>query len=331
MKNRKITLIGLLLTSACLLALTACEKSSAAERAGKVDSMTIVSKRILEEVPSASGVELMGEEIFMIGDNSPWLYRLNKAYEVTDRYQVFSTEGLEDGIIPKARKPDFEAMAIANWGRENQLLLFGSGSKSPERDSLVIMGLEGRQNDVSTYSIKPFYDQIKRAAKLGDEDLNIEGAAVVDTSLYLFNRGENIVIRFALDGFLRHVIAHEPAPALEIIEVELPEIKGIKAGFSGATVVPNQRRILFTASVENTENWIADGEILGSFVGTIDLDDLKNGHRPKCVPIMEEDKTLNIKVESLTVQNAGSGGELEVILVTDSDGGHSELLEIRLN
>lgn len=331
MKNRKITLIGLLLTSACLWALTACEKSSAAERAGKVDSMTIVSKRILEEVPSASGVEMMGEEIFMIGDNSPWLFRLNQAYEVTDRYQVFSTEDLEEGIIPKAKKPDFEAMAITDWGQEKLLLLFGSGSKSPERDSVVIMGLEKRDSDVSTYSVKHFYEQIKRSANLGDEDLNIEGAAVVGDSLYLFNRGKNIVIRSTVDGFMRQVIAHESSPELEIIEVELPEIKGIKAGFSGATLVPGQRKILFTASVENTENWIADGEILGSFVGTIDLDELRNGDRPKCVQIKEGEQTLNIKVESLTVQNAGLGGELGIILVTDSDGGYSELLEIKLN
>lgn len=331
MKNKKMALYGLPPALLCFVALAACEKSSTAERAGGVDNMTIVSKRILEEVPSASGVEMMGEEIFMIGDNSPWLYRLDQTYEVTDRYQVFSTEDLEEGIIPKARKPDFEAMAITDWGQEKLLLLFGSGSKSPERDSVVIMGLEKRAGDVSTYSVKHFYEQIKRSANLGEEDLNIEGAAVVGDSLYLFNRGKNIVIRSTVDGFLRQVIAHESYPELEIINVELPEIKGIKAGFSGAAVVPGQRKILFTASVENTENWIADGEILGSFVGTIDLDELKNGCRPKYVQIMEGGQTLNIKVESLTVQNTGSGGELGVILVTDSDGGHSELLEIRLN
>lgn len=291
--------------------------------------VSVMSRQVLRDVKSASGLEVMDKTLYVIGDNSPWLYKINNLYKVEGRQPIAPVEGLEDGVIPKSNKPDFEAMAIAEKANGKEFFIFGSGSKSPQRDKMITVSLEN--GEVKSYSLEPFYKKLKETAHLTDESLNIEGAIVKDGELFLFNRGENLILKYELEDLEDYLAGNRDTPSPEVFLIELPEIKGIKAGFSGAALVPGEDKALFTASVEDTEDWIKDGEVLGSFVGMIPLKRLKNGLRPDCVRLADNGKPLNIKVESLAVFYPTLHDDLRLLLVTDSDGGDSELLEANLS
>lgn len=291
--------------------------------------VSVMSRQVLRDVKSASGLEVMDKTLYVIGDNSPWLYKINNLYKVEGRQPIAPVEGLADGVIPKSNKPDFEAMAIAEKANGKEFFIFGSGSKSPQRDKMITVSLEN--GEVKSYSLEPFYKKLKETAHLTDESLNIEGAIVKDGELFLFNRGENLILKYELEDLEDYLAGNRDTPSPEVFLIELPEIKGIKAGFSGAALVPGEDKALFTASVEDTEDWIKDGEVLGSFVGMIPLKRLKNGLRPDCVRLADNGKPLNIKVESLAVFYPTLHDDLRLLLVTDSDGGDSELLEANLS
>ena len=291
--------------------------------------ITVLNRQVLKDVKSASGLEILDKTLYVIGDNSPWLYKINNAYQIEEKQPIASVESLDDGVIPKAIKPDFEAMAIAEKQEGKEFFIFGSGSKSPQRDKMITVGLGN--GEVKSYSLEAFYKKLKEAADLDDESLNIEGAIVKDKALFLFNRGENLILKYQLKELEGYLEGKRDSPAPEVYLIKLPEIKGVKAGFSGAAIVPGENKALFTASVEDTEDWIKDGEVLGSFVGMIPLSGLKDNLQPDCVRLTENGQPLNIKVESLAVFYPALHNDLRLLLVTDSDGGDSELLEANLH
>ncbi|MCB0565648.1 MAG: hypothetical protein KDD01_14855 [Phaeodactylibacter sp.] len=300
-----------------------CSKKPALE-------VTVLSRQVLEGVPSASGLEILDKTLYAIGDNSPFLYRINNSYQIEEKQPIASVEGLVNGVTPKEYKLDFEAIACVEKKEGKEFLIFGSGSKSPQRDNMVRVNLA--TGAVQTYSLVAFYNKLKESAQLEEGALNIEGAVVKNEELFLFNRGENLILKYKLEELEGYLAGNRDSPpAPETYLINLPDIKGIKAGFSGAAIVPNEDQVLFTASVENTEDWINDGEVLGSFVGMIDLKGLKNNFKPDCVRLIDKGKPLNVKVESLAVFYPTLHNDLRLLLVTDSDGGDSELFEANLH
>ena len=279
--------------------------------------------RELTGIPSASGLELTVNGIYVIGDDSPWLFNLDENYEIIDKIQLFPKRQFSDSVIKKMEKPDLEAIAKGNE-TGTILYAFGSGSKSPERDLMVEIDLNERTS--MEYPLKELYSHIKDVAKLKGEQLNIEAAEVYKDHLYLFNRGENLIIKLSISEFKTYFNNNIALPALEIFRIDLPEIDGIPSGFSGASLDPEHGILFFTATVENTDNWIDDGEVLGSFIGIIPLSELKDNMKPDNMAILLDKDLLRIKVESIAVIPPFKRGEAELVLVTDSDGGISEIL-----
>lgn len=113
-------------------------------------------------------------------------------------------------------------------------------------------------------------------------------------------------------------------PKLEIRHFSLPKINGIESGFSGATALVEEPKIIFTASVGNNQNAYDDGEISGSLIGILDISDntISESFEYCHIP----NAGANLKVESVTVEKEISPGETKVVLVTDDDKGNSTLL-----
>ena len=286
---------------------------------------TFLNRKSLPEIPSASGIEVVGDSMYVMSDDSPWLFKLNKKLEIIEKLQVADILSAVGGKIPKGQKQDLEAMASF----EGDLLLFGSGSKSPQRDVLIMIKTE--THETKKHSLTQFYDSLCQSADFKRDDLNIEAAAIVEHTLYLFNRGKNRIFRFNVQQFFAHVENDAPLPLAEICRVTLPALNGLEAGFSGATTAPNSKYIVFTASVENTPNWIDDGEILGSFVGLFPLGEFKESFVPDCIAVTDSERhVLKIKVESVAVQEISSPGIIHLLMVTDTDGDSSELIEAEL-
>lgn len=304
-----------------LLVAVACKSKS--------DMTITIDKQLpLLDIPSASGIENDGEYLWVIGDNSPFIFKMNKEYYIQSKYTIsngLNTEQLEP-TISKDEKKDFEAMTLIDWEGEKCIFLFGSGSKSPQRNDGLLISLKG--DVLETYDLSTFYELIQEEAKLDEEDFNIEAAAILEDKLYLFNRGKNKLISMKTKQFIDFMTGKEEALKLKANTIDLPSLNGVKAGFSGATTDIENKRILFSASVENTSNWVDDGAVYGSYIGIIVPDELQHHYSPECT-LLEKEKTLLIKVESLTVIES-SKEKTKIVAVTDSDGSASELLEITI-
>lgn len=286
--------------------------------------LTILYKKELEGILSASGMVKHHESYYIIGDDSPYLYRLNRHFETIEEYPVQKIVNLpQTGRIEKKRKPDFEALELVN---DNEIIGFGSGSKSPERDVLLRIKLDETAS-VKRSDLSKFYRKLKSSPPLKNSELNIEAVAFYKRWLYLFNRGKNVIFRINYQAFLDHVDKGGMLPDLEYSEFNLPEIEGIQAGFSGATIDEKTGMVLITASVENTPNAYDDGEVLGSFIGVFRLEN------EQVLPgqwLLIEGPEKPLKVESVTIDKRNGAGDLDVIMVTDSDGGRSRILRANL-
>lgn len=275
----------------------------------------------LENVPSGSGIAKSGDAYYVIGDDSPFLFTLNEEFEVISKTRLLDSDELLGKRIIKCEKPDFETLEMIN---ENELVVFGSGSKSPQRDVFVRILLKDSVI-VESYVITDFYDRLRNLPLLQDSELNIEATAFRDNHIFLFNRKKNLIIKFEYSDLLSYIKGEAAFPKPEIKEYFLPTINGIEAGFSGATALKAELKIIFTAAVEDTDNAYDDGEILGSFIGMIDISDnnLADIIDYCAVPSTEQ----NFKVESVTIEEEISSGKTRVVLITDDDMGNSIIIE----
>ena len=102
--------------------------------------------------------------------------------------------------------------------------------------------------------------------------LNIEGAAITDDHAILAQRAAgstgNYLIRFERAAFIHWLGNNTPPPAAEFFPVNLVSVSGVEAGLTGLAFSPVHRRLFFTAAVEDRNDPVQDGAVLGSFVGS---------------------------------------------------------------
>ncbi len=308
----KITLYTLVLT----LITASCQKNSS--------TIEILNSEIIQNLPSASGIVTSGDGYYAIGDDSPYLFHLNKDNQIISKFQIYSSKHIRKGRIIKKHKPDFEALEMVS---ESEMIVIGSGSKSPERDLFLRIFLEDTTR-VKSYNISTFYNNLKNSKILKNEELNIEALAFRDGYIHLFNRGRNVIFSFIYKDLIAYFEGLIPFPEPSTAVFNLPKINGIESGFSGATILKNQPFVVFTSSVENTDNAYNDGEILGSFIGTIDLlhNSISNSYDAVRIPNIEKP----LKVESVTIIDEITSRKVKATIVTDDDRGNSMKIDCLL-
>lgn len=289
--------------------------------------LKLLSRKTLHSIPSASGIELYKNKIYIIGDDAGWLFILDKNYQLLEKIPLLKKKKLSNKPIPKKHKPDLEAMTFIKYGGENILLIFGSGSKPTKREKLFMVYPE-RKHAVKQYSLAELYVDLV-GKKIQTSTLNIEAASANTSSIYLFHRGniskKNIVFEYSLKEFVGFILKEKKkAPQSAFRVCRLPQINTIPAGFSGASML-DDKRILFSASVEDTENEIDDGEVLGSFIGILNPENQKLD----CAALKKGPKPMELKIESVCLLQS-QDTKHTLLAVTDSDGGDSELLELEL-
>lgn len=290
---------------------------------------TILTETVLPGLPSASGVEIIGPTAYVVSDDAPLLYRLAAdTLAPMGQVQLFETTDFNTGRIPKALKPDLESMAaVTGPGGAAGLLLCGSGSR-PNREVGYFVSLPEAATPrlVQRLDLAPLYALLRAQLPAGTL-LNIEAAATTATELLLLQRpvgsGPAWLFALPLEATLAHLLeAAQLLPALAWqLAVELPLLGGYAAGFSGATYVAGQ--LWVTASVEAAPDAVADGVVLGSFVGVIDL-----ATRATAFAHLTwvDGRAYLGKVEGLAVRRTLGPGWLELLLVTDDDQGGSTAL-----
>ena len=278
----------------------------------------------LPEISGASGIEYIDGFYYITGDNSPFLFQLNDEFSIQKKIDIYDNSLAVNDTLPKKIKPDFEAMTPVNHASPFELYIFGSGSKSPVRDILKRVDLEDSKNSDSV-SLVIFYEKL--VAQTGDE-LNIEAALCTAHRLYLFNRANNKVYSILLNQFETFLSSGE-FPDITVHSFVLPSVRGIHCGFSGACLIPETNTALFTASAENTTDWIADGDVLGSYIGVIDFSAEDPSSTIQFIEIPFKNYDTPSKVESVCIRQI-KGQSAQICMVADNDDRGSELILAKL-
>lgn len=205
-------------------------------------------------IGSASGLVYKDNSLFVISDNSSFLYK----YQIQDK-ELIKIPLLENGQenIAKKNKFDFESIAL----KGNKLHILGSGSTS-KREKRLTYHLETKE--VNEKSLSKLYQNLKQTASVSDDELNIEGAICYEDKWLLFQRGNGANSR---NGIFK-INSLKTEFNSEFIAIKLPKIKHIETSFTDAILVED--KIYFLATAENTPSTYDDGEIFGSLIGRMD-------------------------------------------------------------
>ncbi|NJM80360.1 MAG: hypothetical protein HC854_13460, partial [Flavobacterium sp.] len=198
-------------------------------------------------IGSASGILYYENSLFIISDNSSFLYQYDLRTNSLVKHALF--ENPQENILKK-NKPDFESMAL----KENEILILGSGS-TENRNTAKSFHLKSKK--IQTINFTTHFESFKKIASLAKDELNIEGLIIDADKILFFQRGNSIN---ASNGVF---IMDEITKELAFKAISLPKINNIEASFTDAILV--NESIYFLAAVENTISTYDDGEVLGTF------------------------------------------------------------------
>lgn len=230
----------------------------------------------------------------------------------------------------KTFKMDLEASVVLPDGR---YVAFGSGS-TERRETIVVMHPDRRVVLVDGHA---WYAQLRGEPAFAGDELNVEGALVVEDALWLFQRRNSVGSQsaigvIALDAFVRWIDGRGQTPSIQSVHaVDLGAVEGVPYGFTDATVVPNGD-VYAIASAEATANAYDDGPVLGTILLRLARD-----ARPLMTferwDIADVDGTpTTSKIEGLEYAS-GSGDArepLEFWAVTDDDDESAASLLLRI-
>jgi hypothetical protein len=213
-------------------------------------------------IGSASGLIYKDNSVFVIGDNSSFLYEYAVDSKDLKRHPL-QENPMEN--TPKKDKSDFESIT----SYENSIYVFGSGS-TENRNKMIQLDSKNQTIQKKT-DLTDLYSVMQSFGEIKPEDFNIEGAIYNGQNWFLFNRGngkskKNVV--FTIHG---KNLTNE----FNILfnDYKLPKINGVRASFTDAILVEN--KIYFLATAEDSDSTYLDGAILGSCIGRIDSKTMK--------------------------------------------------------
>jgi len=253
-------------------------------------------------IGSASGLLYQNDLLYIISDNSTFLYEYSLAEQHLKKIALVD---YPEYNIAKADKPDFEAIT----GREGTIFIAGSGSTEKRQLAYRYNKELGKKEKIDQTEL---YRKIKHQLNFKDGELNIEGFIFHKKYLYLFQRGNGSEGKNGIISVYNDRYQSEIGFTL----IDLPKIKNVPATFTDAILVDD--KIYFLACAEDTTSTYLDGEIMGSMIGTIDLKTMK---LEKCIEISDKHK-----FEGLTLYTK-SASEIEFLLCEDAD---SEIMETNI-
>ncbi|QQT27608.1 DUF6929 family protein [Sphingobacterium spiritivorum] len=216
-------------------------------------------------ISAASGLVYNQSHLYLIADNSHYIYDYLPEKNQLQKFPLTSSEILGENVIKK-EKADIEAISLYN----NTLFLYGSGSTVKRNRGFEVF--PDKSFNVNSVDLTALYARLQKAANIAEADFNIEGAIVEKDRILIFNRGNgpqkrNVVFQI-----------NRKQPEKEILwkDIALPAIKTISTGFTDAII--HQGQIYFIAAAEDSNSNYHDGEIGGSLIGVMDADtfEIKN-------------------------------------------------------
>ena len=278
------------------------------------------------KVPDVSGLEVYGDRLLMISDNTEGLSVCDLSGKLLETIEL-EKEVSPTKIKEKKHKSDYEACTILSIENSDYLLLVGSGSKKENRNKAKLISLSDN-NKLQNFDLDEFYDYLRRQNEIELSEFNVEALAYYDNKLYFFNRGTNEIFVVKKSAFFDFLKRKKTEIQIKKYKMEIEFIEGLYAGVSGATITTNGQ-VLVTASAERTGDWYNDGEIVGSAIGWFDLSEMQTNFKVKTQVIKNGGIVLKSKIESVAVHSIDQN-KAKLFLVSDNDGDDSELFDFEI-
>ncbi len=294
---------------------------------------TIIDQEYFPDLSSASGMSIINGDLYVVGDDVPWLFKLNSDLEILSKTQLAANDSLVKGRAPKDIKADFEGMELLSFEGQSYLLIISSGSVPLSRDTAFLISntVEGQ---ILKCNLRPFYNAIKKAAQFPHErEINLEAIAASESQIFFFHRGnvtENIIVETDIESFLDFMTQKTTIiPNFQIHTFKLPLYNDVASGFSGACYLPDEDALAFTASLEDTRDEVSDGTIMGSYIGIIPLSSINKGIFSASL-LQAKDGILSKKLESISLYSSLKDGGYSIFSSVDNDDGSSDIYLINL-
>jgi hypothetical protein len=285
----------------------------------------------LEDISAGSGICQTNAGLWVIGDDSPYLHLINEQGKIQAKYLLSAIPSSAQENYAKSRKPDFEAIDVFN----DTLLIIGSGSQPFTRDTAYVFDSKNRKLLLK----KSLHNLYQKFYLQGDfpmgNSTNLEGLANDGKNFYFFQRGNvcdnNRIYKLDKKELISYLFNDDSAlPIFSSFLFDLPMINGNKSGFSGACYSEMENAIFITISVERTDDVYNDGEILGSFIGRINLKNLKS-KKLDYWPIKDSfDQFIISKMETLFITE-NNASEVHFFGLSDNDNGKTGFYQFILH
>jgi len=262
-----------------------------------------------------------------MGDDAASLLIIDTSFNIIDSIQIFDAA---EKRIAKDRKADPEAIAVINNKANPYLLVIGSGSLSPYRDSSFIIKLNF--NTIKRTGLDTFYQSLRNLAL---KQLNIEGAAVAGNNIVLSNRGNKSFPKNHLIIAPAMFWEKQAAATIKLIKVGTNPDTSTFAGVSGLDYSHLHDQLIITVSEENTYNNYDDGTIGKSYLWIINNFSSKrrmSAVNPTAIVDLNkiDQRFRGHKIESVCIVSENKN-EKQLILAADDDKGGSILFKLQLH
>lgn len=308
--------VRLQVTTASVIALLLAACSSPALKLNEMKTM---------EYASGSSIEFIDNRIYIAGDDARYILIMDTDLNIIDSISV------EEGGSKRMRKSDkhdYEAMVLLPARKDTSLLVIGSGSALPGRGFGLL--IDPHTRDTQHIDLNPLFARLKNS---GISELNIEGAAYVQGTVILSNRGHQANMHNHLIFLPAYFLSMQDSVEYTISRFGFTTGE-IFRGVSGLDYSFAKDKLVATVSTEHTSGTSTDGEIGKSFLWISDnilRGRAYEGVNPtRIIDLERSDKRFaGHKIESVCILN-DQGSELEMLLVSDNDDGKTTLFRVRL-
>jgi len=235
-------------------------------------------------VRSASGITRIAGVIAVVQDDANFVAVVDAATGLARAITLPAGEGgvrqFDDLRGNKRFKLDLESCVTVDDddGRE-MLLAFGSGSLPARERIVLVRGVDSDDPDARVIDASALYARFHAAPEFSGSELNVEGAAVVDGTLCLFNRGNGaardslVPVNASCDLDLAALLAwlrdpsSTPPPLRDIVQYDLGAIDGVPLTITDAATLGTS--VLYAAAAEESPDATRDGPVAGCAIGII--------------------------------------------------------------
>ena len=261
---------------------------------------------------AASGLVKVGQWFWVVADDENHVGRFSDSHG--ERVRVFAGELSQNTAERKAQKPDLEALVYLDKRqsglKDDALLAIASGSRPTRyRGAIIPVTPNGDTcGEITTIDLSLVYAHLASTLT----ELNIEGAAIVGTTLKLAQRGPpSAIIDLDLAQVAQALRHQRPIPKSAVMSIKpltLDALDGTPLSVTDIAALADGR-LVFTAAAEATSNAYDDGVVKGSVIGIIG----KDGRATNVTRV-----TPITKLEGVCVLADGRA-RLELALVCDPD------------